>query len=173
MRTSGTGPSRCSRRTATLPDRSVPHQRHQQARRGGCGREHDGYCESAQMRPVAPPVGGLRRTRRAVMHPMRSGVEVGRQGHGMHFSRCASTDHTRGDVREPPVRPDRWFDEVRERLKPAEIALSKATKVDQRARAKAMQPGDWPYTSTDRRSGHWRRRATTNPGRLVGGSRGP
>jgi hypothetical protein len=45
---------------------------------------------------VAPPVGGLRRTRRAVMHPMRVGVEAGRQGHGMHFSRCATTHHTRG-----------------------------------------------------------------------------
>jgi hypothetical protein len=33
------------------------------------------------------------------------------------------------------------IDEVRERLKAAEIALSKATKVDQRARAKAMQTG--------------------------------
>jgi hypothetical protein len=99
--------ARCSRRTATLPDRSVPHQRHQHARRGCCGREHDGYCESAQVRPVAPPVRGLRRTRHAVMHSMRGGVDVGRQGHGMHFSRCATTHHTRGDVHEPTVRPDR------------------------------------------------------------------
>ena len=37
------------------------------------------------------------------MHPMRGGVEAGRQGHGMHFSRCATTHHTRGDVREPTV----------------------------------------------------------------------
>ena len=34
-------------RTATLTDRSVPHQRHQHARGGGRGREHDGDCEHA------------------------------------------------------------------------------------------------------------------------------
>jgi len=51
------------------------------------------------MRPVAPPVGGLGGTRRSAMHPMlRVGVEAGRQGHGLHFSRCATTHHTRGDV---------------------------------------------------------------------------
>jgi hypothetical protein len=30
------------------------------------------------------------------MHSMRGGVEAGRQGHGLHFSRCATTHHTRG-----------------------------------------------------------------------------
>jgi hypothetical protein len=83
------------------PRRSVPHQRHQHARRGCCGREHEGYCESAQIRPVPAPVGALGGTRRAVMRSMRVGVEAGRQGHGLHFSRCATTHHTRGDVREP------------------------------------------------------------------------
>jgi len=82
LRTLGTRPSRSSRRTVTLPDRSVPHQRHQHACRGGRSSEHYGYCESAQVRPVAPPVGGLRWTRPAVMHSIRGGVEAGRQGHG-------------------------------------------------------------------------------------------
>jgi len=91
-------PVRTRRRSpaVTLPDRSVPHQRHQHACRGGRGREHDSDCESAQVRPVAPPVGRLRQTRRAVMHSMRGGVEAGRQGHGMHFSRCAITHHSVG-----------------------------------------------------------------------------
>jgi len=66
----------------TLPDRSVPHQRHQHACRGGRSSEHYGYCESAPIRPVAPPVGGLRWTRPAVMRSIRGGVEAGRQGHG-------------------------------------------------------------------------------------------
>ena len=69
---------------------SVPHQRHEHARRGGCGREHEGYCKSAHIRPVAAPVGVLRRTRNAVMHSMRDGIEPGRQGHRMPFSRCAT-----------------------------------------------------------------------------------
>jgi len=69
---------------------SVPHQRHEHARRGGCGREHEGYCKSAQIRPVAAPAGVPRRTRNAVMHSMRGGIEPGRQGHRMHLSRCAT-----------------------------------------------------------------------------------
>jgi len=94
--------------TPTLPDRSVPHQRHQHARRGGRGREHEGNCKSAQIRPVPAPVGGFGRRRHAIMHSMcRSGVGAGRQGHGLHFSRCETTHHTRGDVRKPTVRPDR------------------------------------------------------------------
>jgi len=69
---------------------SVPHQRHEHARRGGCGREHEGYCKSAHIWPVAAPVGVLRRTRNAVMHSMRGGIEPGRQGHRMPSSRCAT-----------------------------------------------------------------------------------
>ena len=86
---------------------SVPHQCHQHAGRGCCDRQHDGYCESAQIRPVSAPVRGLRRRRYAVMHSTRGGVRAGRQGHECTFSRSATTHHTRAEVRRPTVRPDR------------------------------------------------------------------
>jgi len=82
--------------TGRLANRSVAHQRHQHARRGCRGREHEGYCKRAQIRPVPAPVGGRGRRRHAAMRSMRGGVRVGRQGHGLHFSRCATTHHTCG-----------------------------------------------------------------------------
>ena len=93
--------------TGRLANRSVAHQRHQHARRGCCGREHEGHCERAQIRPVAAPVGGLGRTRHAVMHSMLAGVGAGRQGHAI-TSFGDFPHHTRGHVREPTVRPDRF-----------------------------------------------------------------
>jgi len=67
--------------TAGLPDCSVPHQRHQHARGGGRDREHDGYCEHAQVRPLAVPVGGLRRTRGVARPRVRMRVDSrGRHG---------------------------------------------------------------------------------------------
>jgi len=82
---------RCSRRATRVRDRSVPHERHEQARRGSRDREHDGYCERAQVGPVAPQVGGFRRTGRAAMYSMRGGVGTGTRCHGSGSSSYRAT----------------------------------------------------------------------------------
>src|SRR3954454_17009145 len=81
--------------TATLPDRAVSHQRHQHARRGGRGREHEGYCKSAQIRPAPAPVRGLQRRRHAVMHSL---PPVERNTHARPPN-LANTEQTMGTTR--------------------------------------------------------------------------
>jgi len=151
--------------TATLPDGSVPHQRHQHARRGCCDREHEGYCESAQIRPVPAPVGGLGRRRHTAMHSMRGGVEAGGQGHRLHFSRWATTHHTRGDVREPTVRPDRCR-RPRPRVSSRELRGSAVEPRGSDDASTSLSTAFYPNSGTQRSSFAHSKRAQRNALRL-------